>query len=312
MKLTSPTKWLRSLGLFSGHPTKRNSSGRERWSYQAETLEDRALLSASTIAPDTVSDISPIHAKAAVQFPQVAGTWDVVVAGQQGTGTATLTQDGSHVTATFQVPGLGNIVLDGHFTRAHSHELVSRARVTLPEVGRVRISSEITFPENAQSPLTFTGSSELKGKHHLEQHYEFTATKQGVGTLAVPAAAKESITFPNVTGNWNVTLTLPSVGSGSGVLNITQSGAGGKTVHGTGSDLPAGTSIKLTGHFQTTNHNFIKGKAVVKMNGQSYHATFGVTLDETGEGFGGLATVKKLPGDNKILNVVGTKVIAGS
>lgn len=307
MTLTTLTR-LRNWVWFSGHPTRRNPVGRKHWSYQAENLEDRALLSAAAIAPDTVMEVAPANAKAAVQFPQVAGTWDIEVVGQ-GTGTAIVTQNGAQVTVTFQAPGLGNIVLNGHFTRAHSHELSGRAHLTLPEIGRVRIQSEITFPENAESPLTFTGSSEVKGKHHFEQHYEFNGTKQGVGTLAVPAAAKESITFPNVTGNWNVTLTLPTVGSGSGVLNISQSGPGGKTIHGSGTDLPAGTSVRLTGHFQTTNHNLIEGKAVVKTNGQTYRATFSVSVDQIAEGFEGQATVKKLPGDNKTVIVVGTKLL---
>ncbi|MDB5335587.1 MAG: hypothetical protein JWN70_1206 [Planctomycetaceae bacterium] len=177
MKLTSPTTWLRNLGLCSGDPIKRNPFGRQRWSYQAETLEDRALLSACAITPDTVAEVAPANAKASIQFPQVAGTWDIQVAGQ-GSGSAILTQDGAQVTATFQAPGLGNIVLNGHFTRAHSHELSGKSHLTIPEIGKVRISSEITFPEGSANPTTFIGSAEVKGKHHFEQHYEFTATMQ--------------------------------------------------------------------------------------------------------------------------------------
>ncbi len=177
MKLMSATTWLRNWDLFSGRSTKRNPFGRQCWTYQAETLENRALLSASANAPDTVINVAPIHAKAAVQFPQVAGTWDVDFVGQ-GTGTADVTQDGAKVTASFDVPTLGSFVAKGHFSGAHPHDIVSRVRVTFPVVGRVRIRTEISFPEDSANPTTFTGTAEAKGKHHFEQQFNFTGTKQ--------------------------------------------------------------------------------------------------------------------------------------
>lgn len=178
MKLTSPTTWLRKLGLLSGQSIKRNPLGRRSWSHQPEILENRALLSASTIGSDTIMEVAPVHAKAAIQFPQVAGTWDVDVVGQ-GTGTVIVTQDGAKVTASFEVPTLGSFVAKGHFAGAHPHEIVSRVRVTIPDVGRVRIRTEINFPEDSANPTTFTGTAEAKGKHHFQQHFDFTGTKQG-------------------------------------------------------------------------------------------------------------------------------------
>lgn len=296
MKMTSPKTWFQSLGLLARQPAKRISISKQRWGYQAECLEDRALLSAATVAPDTApAEVTTANARAAVQYPQVSGSWDVEVAGL-GVGTATFVQRNARVVATVDIPGVGEIKLRGRFSRDNPTELVSNTRVKLPEIGRVKLHTEISFP-NETNPATFTGTS-VGGQLNLV----LTGTKNVPTIISNSSVGRAAVVRPDVSGPWNVTLTPSGGASVSGVLNITQSGRTGQVIRGT-VDTPVDVTFKLTGRFKAGDTDVIKGVAVLKVPGEpAVRARFTVTLNNDATAFTGTAVVRQLG----TINIVGT------
>ena len=296
MKMTSPKTWFQSLGLLARQPAKRISISKQRWGYQTECLEDRALLSAASVAPDTTpADVATANARAAVQYPQVSGSWDVEVAGL-GVGTATFVQRNARVVATVDIPGVGEIKLRGRFSRDNPTEFVSNTRVKLPEIGRVKLHTEVNFP-NETNPTTFTGTS-VGGQLNLV----LTGTKN-VPTLSSDSSVGRAVVArPDVSGPWSVTVSQSDIGTLSGVLNITQSGRTGQVIRGT-VDTPVDVTFKLTGRFKVGDTDVIKGVAVLKVPGEpAVRARFTVTLNDDASAFTGTAVVRQLG----TVNITGT------
>ena len=301
MYFASPSTWLRSLSLFSRQPVKRTPVMRPRWGHQTETLEDRALLSATALATDhEAADVAQIQARAAVQFPQVAGTWDIDVVGI-GSGTATLSQRGARVIASIDVPGIGEFEVRGRFKRSSPTEISGTRRISIPEIGRVRVRAEISFPSDTTNPTTFNGSVSATGLN-----FSFTGTKQ-VNLPMAPAAAR--VTFPQVSGAWTVTASDQGSGVLTGPLNISQTGPSGRVIKGSIDPVPD-VSFKLTGRFKGQDTTTIRGAAVVKINDTTYRAKFTVTLSNNSTQFSGSATVR-IPGPDPDLQIslLGTKIV---
>lgn len=300
MNIVFPTAWLRNLSLFSRQPVKRTPVIRPRWGHHTESLEDRALLSATALTTDhAAAAVAPIQARAAVQFPQVTGTWDIDVDGI-GAGTATLTQKGARVVASIDIPGIGEFEIRGRFKRSSPDEISGTKRILIPELGRVRVHADINFPSGTINPTTFTGSVEAG-----DLNFTFTGTKQTSNPQA-PAAAR--VTLPQVSGAWTVTASAEGQGSLTGVLNVTQN-TSGRVIKAT-IDPISDVSLSLTGRFRGQDTATIRGTAVLKVNGSTYRAKFTVTLSDDRTQFSGTATVR-IPGPDPDLQVSlqGTRLI---
>lgn len=279
----SPTNWLRGLGLLSRQPAKRTPLSRQRWGCQAESLEERALLSATSVAPDTTpADVSD-DGRAAVEYPQVAGTWDVEAEGL-GSNTATIVQHRGRLIVTIDVPDVGVIKLRGKFDKQNPSEFNGKARAKLPEVGRVKITAHVAFDGDSFFSGTMTIGSDT---------IPVVGTKQMVGQSLV-GDGRAATPAPDVTGNWLVEGDVPEVGQVGVVLNITQTGRTGRVIHAT-TDLPEGASLKFTGRFKGSAGDTIKGTAVLKLPEQPViRVKFLVTLGDDNNSFTGTATVRKI------------------
>lgn len=157
--------WISNLKSRARPATKRINRDCGRWELASERLEERALLSAVTASAPVPAETS--HGKAAFAFPNVAGTWNVAIVGL-GTGTATLTQDGTKVSGTINVQGFPEINASGKFTKKHPHSLIGKTKLNLPEVGRVVVRSEINFAD-VPNPTTFTGQTSALGQNFAIQ-----------------------------------------------------------------------------------------------------------------------------------------------
>lgn len=128
--------WLRQL-LASPRAAKRAERPFSRWIDQTELLEDRQVLSAVTGTVPAEVDSSAVetqsakpkhagHSKAAVQYPNVAGTWNLtasaVIDGDEPfvfTGTVNIVQNKGKVTGTVNLVDLPTFTIKGKLSKTN-------------------------------------------------------------------------------------------------------------------------------------------------------------------------------------------------
>lgn len=290
---TTWQNWMSTLGLAS-RPTKRSVRDRHRWELSSELLEGRALLSAVSAAP-AAADVA--HARASFQVPNVAGTWDVTIAGG-GTGTAVVTQDGAKVTAVISVPDFPQFeqfTVSGKFTSKHPHSILDTSKLKLPVVHKILIKTNIEFPEEA-SPTTFSGEININ-----RQDYSITGIKQGAGPSALPKVNK-AVEFPDVSGPWNLTVESEPLNFES-LLNVTQSGKTGKVV--TAETQFTGGTATIDGKLKP-NSTDMKGKVTLNTQLGTFSTRFSIVFTDNFTGFFGQANSKDLG----LISLDGEKVVA--
>ena len=157
-------KLLSQLGWGARESAKRIPKNRNTWGSETEQLENRALLSAASCdmaEPAVSAQVAHARRRAPVQYPDIAGQWDVTATGQfEGTGTVNITQDGKRVTSTINIEGIGEFTAKGTFKRREPFVLKFRTpRLDVPDFPiDVRLSVQINFPSGNLTPTTFTGT----------------------------------------------------------------------------------------------------------------------------------------------------------
>ncbi|MDB5390042.1 MAG: hypothetical protein JWM11_5688 [Planctomycetaceae bacterium] len=279
---------IKALGL-SGPSVKRTHRAQSRWTTASELLEERQMLSAVSLDAPVTAEVA--HAKTPFQAPNVAGTWDVAISGQQSA-TATVTQAGSKVTVSYDFPVIGHVELTGHFTKHNSHSFSGKTTLNLPNVGKVKVAYSIEFPEVA-SPTTFTAEATLTSKS-LPQPLQFnlTGTKQQALSANNLDGIGRAAMFPTIIPSWTVTATESGTQL-DGDLTFSQTGKSGK--HVTGVIHFGGQTVNISGNLKN-NSTDLKGsaKSVAEPGLPSERGSFDIVFFDSFTTFTGSATFKKL------------------
>lgn len=171
-----------NLGLVVGRP-KRTPLSQNRWGFETERLEERALLSPGLGGQiDAPAEVSVSDRKTTAPYPNLAGTWNVIVTGNASlTGNVVVTGAGSgEFNAVFNLPGLPAITanverknarvkaevtaagqnedlhLRGKYNKSHN-EISLRTVVRDAENNRIKVNMVFTFNSNT-NPTTFNAT----------------------------------------------------------------------------------------------------------------------------------------------------------
>lgn len=260
-----------------------------RWQCSAEQLETRQMLSAVSIEAPEIGEVA--RAKMPVQYPNVAGTWDVAIVGASNA-TATLTQKGTKVTVAYNLPVIGHIELSGHFSKNSTHSLTAKRPLKLPEVGKVNVNFTITFPDVNQ-PTTFTATAILTAKTLPQPiQYSLSGTKQlSMGQNSLKQVDRAAM-LPTLSENWALTATQGGI-SIPGDLTFSQSGKGGK--HVTGVVHIDAAVINISANLKP-NVKALEGpaKSVAVAGARAERGRFDIVFFDNYTTFTGTATFKKL------------------
>lgn len=293
MQNSSLRHWLQRVGVIGTRPTKRAVKLRSGWGIEAEELENRALLSAanqSALAENPVAaEVASAAKKAPVQFPNVAGTYNLTLTGKYaGTGTVTMTQDGAKVTSVVNVDvaGLDSFTTTATFKKRSPNVLTSKSpRMDLPGSPiPLKLTIQITFPSGNLNPTTFTGAVKVP---FFGTASNLAGTKLVQQSSVIKAESLKKAPPPAIGGPWQLTVSnIPEVGSVTGPLTLVQHG---RRITGS-ADLGNGATLKIRAKIDRADPTVLSGKASVTGSQLGLkNAPFDVTLDTNNTHFAGSA-----------------------
>jgi len=297
MSLTTFTSWRAILGLGNTQPRRRLVKAKGNWGIATEHLESRALLSATgsaMIDPPVAAEVAFADPRASFSYPNVAGTWSISGNGVEGT--ATLSQTKNKVEADLTFSGMP-IHLKGKFTKAHPTELFASTRVASPlGGGKLKVDVHIAFvngtdPNNQlPQPQALTGDVSVA---KLGVNIGVTGNRLSAATSSLSEArsTKAAPMYPDLTGAWNFTATVPTIGEFQGMLQISQK-KGKITADATLND---GVSLTLKGKISRNELTHITGRATVATPLPGFSkvkATFELDLSNNNSHFEGSANSK--------------------
>lgn len=165
-------KLLNQLGLSQRQARKRTARRATICHLSAERLEERALLSATSLAESNAAEVhhsrntdakSLAHEAKAATYPSVGGTWNLVVSGPAGDlpGDLLVSQDpptSRKFTASFNIE-LGSLDLKGKFDSQDNTHAFGKAILAITGSPKVHMKFNVTYGNNF---TTLTGSATAK------------------------------------------------------------------------------------------------------------------------------------------------------
>lgn len=155
------------LRAFGRRPAKRTRCDARQWELASERLEDRALLSAVSLAEPVAAEVSTAK-KFGYAYPDVDGAWNTAIDNVPNSTTVQITRKGTKVTTRFTLAEVGEIVSKDKFTPETQLEYSGVVKVNNRELGKVTINLKIEFPErlnppNPLRPTIMLGSVTISG-----------------------------------------------------------------------------------------------------------------------------------------------------